>query len=614
MNQLQSDKLKIQKRIIKLLHFLKKADKAYHNSDKPIASDEVYDSKRDRLELLVKQLHHTDPNNKVLLQANKYLTKIGASVEGKLSKVKIPFFAYSLSKIKNDDPDRLKDWVSFLKKNGKELLCSPKIDGCSLFLLYKNGLLEKAFTRGDGVVGSNVSVHAKLLSKVKIIPVNLPIDKTVIVRGELAIKNSVFEKRWKNKKISSVLKEPRNAVNGFINGYKQINSKLSKKFAKDLTFIAYEILDKKGLDFVLDKSSKEELLVLLEKYRFTTYLGMYGYKKYNPFTSKKSSTFKDFKFGLDKLLSKARKSNEFNCDGLVLEINNAKYRKVLKENIQEGDKPKHIVSYKVGMLHADQQISLTPVVKVEWNTSKSAALKPLVYYKTVMFGNTKNTKANGVNAANIQKLGIGKGTIVKVVRSGDIIPQIIGSKQDTRKKNVLPSRCECGAKTIMVGKDLFCSKPADCKFFALKQLIASVRNLKIDGLRKGKLEKLYNAGYISLYSLLKANSKKISKIDGFGEKTALQIHNNLHKAIKKASLSDLMVVSGKFIQPGFSLAHSRAAKIEKYYGNKLLAKLSRKKVFRKLSSTSGLGEVAAKCFVTNHKSFVRWYKKIKQYR
>lgn len=613
MNPLQVDKMKLQKKIKKLLRMLKKSDKAYFNSDKPLITDEVYDSKKESLESLLKQIYHIDPHNKSLLRANKYLAKVGASVEGRLPKIKIPFFAYSLSKIKNDDPDKLKDWVSFLKKNGGELICSPKIDGCSLFLVYKKHLLRKAFTRGDGSVGSDVSIHANMLAKAKVIPHKVPYNKTIIVRGELAIESSVFEKHWKGKKLSGTLREPRNAVNGFINGYKQINGPSAKRFAKDLTFVAYEAMDKKGQDVFSGKLSKFGILTLLKTHGFTTYVGMKGYDRYNPFSGKISS-FKSFKTRLDETLSKARKQNAFKCDGIVLEVDNDKYRKILKQNIQKGDKPNHIVSYKVGMLHADQQINLTPVTKVEWNTSKSAALKPLVFYKKVMFGSTKNIKANGVNASNIKKLGIGKGTIVKVVRSGDIIPQIIGSKPDSRQKNVLPSRCECGAKTVMIGKDLFCSKPSECKFFALKQLVASARNLKIDGLRSGKIEKLYNAGYQSLVSLLEAHPRKISKIEGFGDKTAEQIYTGLQKALKKASIANLMIASGKFIQPGFSLANSRAKKIENLYGKKVLGHLSKKKVRAKLASTPGLGEVAAKCFVDNHKSFVRWYKKIKRYR
>jgi len=615
MNQLQVDKMKLQLQIKKLILFLKKADKAYHNSDKSIVSDDIYDSKKDRLESFTKQLQHIDPHSGTLLRANKYLKQVGAKVEGKLPKVKIPFFAYSLAKLKNDDPDKLKDWLSFLKRNGKRFICSPKIDGCSLFLIYMNGVLTKAFTRGNGLVGSNVIAHAHILAKAKVIPAKISVSSTVVVRGELAIKKATFEKHWKNKKMSgSSLKEPRNAVNGFINGYKQIKSLTAKKFAKDLSFVAYEVLRLDGSDFAAGKYDKSRLLEALKKWGFTTYLGMYGYDAISPFNNKHFHSFKDFKIYIDRLLAKARKRDEFNCDGVVLEIDNAKYRKLVKQKLKIDEKPKHIVSYKVGMLHSDQQISLTAVTKVDWNTSKSAALKPLVHYKPVMFGSTKNTKANGVNAANIQKLGIGKGTIVKVVRSGDIIPQIIGSKPDTRQTNVLPKHCDCGAKTVMVGKDLFCSKPSKCKHFALKQLIAAIKSLKIDGLRSGKLEKLYNAGYVSVAKLLKTWPKKLAKIEGFGEKTALQIHSNLHKAIKKASIADLMVASGQFIQPGFSLASSRAKKIEKIYSKHLFTVIPKSKALTKLASTSGLGDVAAKCFVKNQGSFVRWYRKIKRYR
>jgi DNA ligase (NAD+) len=285
---------------------------------------------------------------------------------------------------------------------------SPKLDGSALQFKYVDGHLRKATTRGDGEVGKDVNHHASTLAQVGKIPGTVssaksPLRKgTWYIRGELMIREDVFRKKWKGKKSESgeALKESRNAVNGFLT-----SQKLNLEFARDLVFVAYEIRDPRGHDI----ADKEETLKILAAAGFETYTACPQFASFGLRVDaiKVTKLFNEASKALKKIAKGASKDWPYNCDGLVLELNEAKHRgKVTTAH------PHFARGFKVSKNDLENQdVHVTTCTRVEWRTSKSGALVPRVHYKPVKFGQTKNDKATGNNAAHIKKMGIGKGLL-----------------------------------------------------------------------------------------------------------------------------------------------------------------------------------------------------------
>jgi DNA ligase (NAD+) len=585
--------------VLSLVKRLKKADKAYFESGSPVMSDKRYDRLKDKLQQQVDAMARStgSADKKLLAKANKYLGTIGHSPTK--AKVRLELPMPSLSKVKNDDDKALDRFIRKLKDAGeKNILQSPKLDGSSLLLNYKVdgdcAILHSARTRGDGTIGRDVTAHAKLLARCLIIPLKVRTSssldrgyKMISVRGELLMSKRKFTKKWEGKKVDgTILKEGRNAVNGFVN-----SKTLNTEFARDLTFIAFGLYAD-GKEIL----SRSKTVSLLHKSAFTTYV---------------SSQVGDY-YPLAKLTGKRlRKSltmlsgELYTCDGLVLEADTVKVRrKLLGRN-----KPEHSIAYKVG--HTDlegQEVHTTTVTKVEWNTSKTGALIPLIHYEPVKFGLTTNSKANGISLKNLRSMKMGPGAKIKVIRSGGVIPRIVKVVKPHAVK--IPTKCECGAPTVEVGVHLYCGKPHSCSILAKEQLTSALKHLKVDGYGGTKVQQVYDAGYTNITLLLaKGREKQLLKIPRWGEKAASTARTNLLKSLEKAKASDLMVVSGRFVEPGFSLASSRCQIVVKALGPS--PEKWRVKDAQKLAKVKGFGTVASECFARCLPTYQKWYKEFR---
>lgn len=576
--------------ITKTIKRLKAADKAYFESGDPIMSDSKYDQLK---ELLQKETTRARP--KVLVdRINSYLGLVGHAPTKARTKLEVAM--PSLSKVKNDNDQQLESFLRKLRANGEtHILQSPKLDGSSLLVNYrvsKSGdcaTLESARTRGDGSVGRDVTAHAKVLFRGLVLPKTIRSTKLksytlISVRGELVMPKKAFKKKWQDRVVEGKkLTEARNAVNGFVNS-KSINS----EFARDLKFIAFNIY----------ADGKE----ILPRHKIIRMLTSTGFSTYAESQVGDYYPIEDLKV---KKLKKdlARVGDEpYDCDGLVLEAVTPKVR----HSLCGKNRPEHSIAYKVG--HTDlegQEVHTTTVTKIEWNTSKTGALIPLVHYKPVKFGSTTNTKANGIHHKNIKDLGLGVGAKIKVIRSGGVIPRIIKVVNAVEPK--YPKRCECGAPIIRVGIHLYCSIPTKCTILAKELLISALRHLKVDGYGGTKVQQVYDAGYTDINKLLvKGTKSKLLKLDRWGDKAASTARDNLLKSLEKVSTADLMVVSGKFVEPGFSLASSRCNLAVQTLGKDPL-KWSTKSS-KKLAQTKGFGTVASKCFSRCLPDFQKWIK------
>ena len=294
--------------------------------------------------------------------------EIGAPVEK--NKAILPYEMGSMDKIK-PDTNEITNWTNKFK--GPYVL-SCKLDGVS-GLYTTEGPIPKLYTRGDGKVGQDIS---------HLIPyLNVPKNKNLVIRGEFIIEKNVFETKYKNE-----FANPRNMVAGIIN-----HKTIDKTKLQDVHFVAYEVIRP-----VLTPSEQMEFLRNDLKTKCVI----------NRLEQSISNEL------LSQLLIDYRRIYKYEIDGIIVTNDKVYQRK--------SGNPEHAFAFK--MVLSDQLAEAT-VVDVIWSPSKDGYLKPRVQIIPINLGGVKIEYATGFNGAFIKNNKIGIGAVVKLVRSGDVIPHIL---------------------------------------------------------------------------------------------------------------------------------------------------------------------------------------------
>jgi NAD-dependent DNA ligase len=395
-------------------------------------------------------------------------------------KVNLPFFMASMNKIKPNEK-MIENWKN--KYKGDYVL-STKIDGISALYDSQN---KKLYTRGDGQFGQDISHLIPYLR----IP---PISENLVIRGELIIS----KKRFPN--ISSI----RNVVSGIVN---------SKIIPKDkigmVDFVTYEIISPP----LKPQEQMNKLKIL--KFNTVQYLSCSNFT-----TTSLSDTLLEW-----------RNTYEYDIDGIIVTDNKIYPRK--KEN------PKQSFAFK--MVLTDQMIEAT-VLEVQWNISKDGYLKPKVKLEPVYIGGVKIEYATAFNANFIQTNKIGLGTIVQLIRSGDVIPHILHVIQPTTP--MFPTNIEYIWNESHV--DIIVKKKEEHPLVKKRQLIHFFKGLNVDGLGEKTIEKLFEKGFTTISSILFITKNDLKTIDGIEDKLAIKIFSSLASSIKNASLAKILSLSNIF--------------------------------------------------------------------
>jgi len=415
--------------------------------------------------------------------------KIGADiVAGK--RVKLPIHMGSMTKVK-PDTSKLKNW---LKKYTGPYVLSDKLDGISIMLHYENNdTTPKIYTRGNGQIGSDASALSKYIKFPKIDTL-----EPIYIRGELLISKS----NWGFYK--SEYKNPRNAVSGLIGGLVSAK-KIKPKYLKKLDFILFDVTTVEGM-----KSS--DAFVWAKKHGFNVV--------HHKITKK--LTIK----GLSDELLDRRGGSDYEIDGIIL-MDDKVYPRPTSGN------PKYALAFKMVL---DDQKAETTVTGVEWNVSKHGLLKPVVNLSPIVIAGTTIRRATGYNAKWIVENNIGPGAKVILIKSGDIIPKIIKVTTPSKKPQ-LPkgegSKWEwgTGVDIVVIGKSAEVDKV---------KLLGFMNKLEVEGFKKGTINKVYDAGYTTLPSILAMTVEDFLSIDGIQEKMATKLHTNLHQRYDDASLTLLL--------------------------------------------------------------------------
>ena len=509
-------------RIKELVDILNKASKAYYQDAKEIMSNFEYDALYDELVQLEKDTG--------IVLANSPTVNVGYEVVSELPKEQHESPMLSLDKTK--EVSVLADFAG-----DKKSLLSWKLDGLTVVLTYQQGKLFKAVTRGNGEIGEVITNNAKTF---KNIPLSIPYEGRLVLRGEAIIKYSDFEKI--NREIEDAqakYKNPRNLCSGSV---RQLNSEITAK--RNVNFIAFALISAENVDF---KNSIEQQYLWLEQQGFEVV------ERKEVTSSNMEETVKYF--------AEKIKEYDYPSDGLVLMYDDIEYGLSLGRTAKF---PRNGIAFK----WEDEQAETT-LEYIEWSPSRTGLINPVAVFKPVELEGTTVTRASVHNISIMEELKLGDGDTIKVYKANLIIPQI--SENVTKSgKCVIPEICPaCGERTEIKNdngvKTLYCpNKQCPAKHVKLYSLFVSRNAMNIDGLSEETLEKFIDAGYIHEFAdifNLSRYQKEIVETPGFGQKS----YDNLIDSLNKAREVELHALLYSLGIPNIGVANAKL--ICKYFNN-----------------------------------------------
>ena len=486
-----------------LSRLLKYHNKKYYIDDAPEIEDFEYDRMIRELENLEKEypqlLKEDSPTQTVGGAANRLFTEVVHSVKME-----------SLQDVFNFE--ELKTFGEKIDLNRTKFSVEPKIDGLSVSLEYKDGLFFRGSTRGDGIVGEDVTAN---LMQIKSIPKAIKFDGELEVRGEVYMPRASFLKLLERQELmgEAPAKNPRNAAAGSL---RQKNPKITKE--RELSIFIFNIQRVTGREF----SSHIETLDFLKSLGFNTL----------PFYTK-CNNIEEVIAEINRI-GDYRGDLEFDIDGAVVKVDNLSYREELGSTSKF---PKWAVAFKYPPEEKE-----TVLKEIEIGVGRTGALTPTAVFDTITLAGTSVSRATLHNEDFITTKGIGIGDTIVVRKAGDIIPEVLSVSKHCDGSEVykMPHICpSCGAPVFREeGEAVIRCTNADCPAQLLRHLIhfTSRDAMDIEGLGPAVLEQLLNAGLISnivdLYSL---DYDAVESLERTGKKSV----ENLKNAIEKSKSQDL---------------------------------------------------------------------------
>ena len=403
------------------------------------------------------------------------------------NKTKLPYEMWSMDKIK-PEKNALHKWN---QKYPGPFILSCKLDGISGLYSTENGQ-QKLFTRGNGKVGQDISHLIPFL--------NLPNEKDITVRGEFIISKEKFDKHF-----AKNFNNSRNFVAGAIN-QKKIESAKFKK----IDFVAYEVIKPTGL-------------TTLQQMKTITKLGFQCVKCV--------ATKKITNELLSNLLIEWRKSEKYEIDGVICSDDKSYPRKSCN--------PEHTFAFK--MILSDQ-IAEAKVLDVIWTPSKDGYLKPRVQIEPVEIGGSTIEFATGFNARYIEDNKIGVGAVIKLIRSGDVIPHITEIVQPA-EKGQFPQVPFKWNKTKI---DIILREKENDSMVKLKIITGFFKTLEVEYLSSGNIQRIMDAGFDTIPKIITMKKSDFLTVEGFKEKMAMKISSNIKTMMERITLPELMYATNIF--------------------------------------------------------------------
>lgn len=504
-------------RIDELVKILNEASKNYYELDNPTITDQEYDD-------LYAELEKLEEKYPELIQDNSPTKRVGGKVIDEFSKVTHEVPMMSLADVFSED--EVREFDERIKKTipSPVYVCELKIDGLSVSLLYKNGKLVRGATRGNGVVGENITHNVETI---KSIPLSIDMLDEIEVRGEIYMPRRSFlklnEEREKNNE--TLFANPRNAAAGSV---RQLDSKIAAK--RNLSTFIYHlpIPDKFNIKF------HHDALNMMNELGFTV----------NPNIA--------VCYNIDEVINYINKWTlkrselPYEIDGIVIKVDNLKEQEKLGYTART---PKWAVAYKF-----PAEEVLTKLTNIEFCVGRTGKITPRADLNPVHVAGSVIRSVTLHNEDYIKEKDIMINDTVAIHKAGDVIPEVVRVVKDRRNGEEIPFKmiedCPiCGSRIVRKENEAayYCLNES-CDARKIEGLIhyASRDTMNIDGFGEAIIEDFYNMGYLKRipdFYLLYNHKEELQELEGFGTKSI----NNLLASIEKSkenSLEQLLFALG----------------------------------------------------------------------
>ena len=500
----------IKERIEQLVDILNKASYEYYVLDNPTITDQEYDD-------YYSELLRLEEKYPELKREDSPTLRVGGEAISKFEKVMHNTPMLSFDDIFSED-----EIIAFDERIRKTIknptyTVEPKMDGLSGSLIYEKGILVRVATRGDGLVGENITANGKTI---KSIPLRLTKDIDIEVRGEIYMSKDSFQKANIERELNgdSLFANPRNAAAGSV---RQLDSKITAK--RNLDFMAYFIPNPSDYGI---KTQAESLTFLKE-------LGFVTNYKLNTIANSANEIIEDIK-----KLASIRKSLPYEIDGVVLKVNNLDDEEELGYTARV---PRWGIAYKF-----PAEEVLTKLKEIKFTVGRTGKITPNAIFSPVHVAGSLISKATLHNEDYCIAKDIRVGDTISIRKAGDVIPEVVKviteRRDGTEKKFTMIENCPiCNSKIVRKEKeaDYYCPNVM-CPARKIENIIhfASRDAMNIDGMGESVIEDLYNEGFITnitdIYDINKYEDELIN-LEGYGKKKI----DNLKQAIENSKNNSL---------------------------------------------------------------------------
>lgn len=478
-------------RMKELIARLKELNYAYYTLDNPLVSDKEYDD-------LYYELVSLEKETGVVLDDSP-TQKVGDVVLDKFKKVKHQKKLYSLNKANSFE--ELREWYDdMVSKGARSFSVEYKYDGLRVTLSYENGILKRGATRGNGLVGEDVTEQVKTIR-------NVP--KTIEYREKVTVMGEVLMRLSELKKFNKTAKEPlKNARNAAAGALRNLDTKITA--SRNLDAIMYDILE---ID--TPKSSQLEVHNFLNSNKFDTFDFFEIVSKFEDIT-KLIDYVDQTKSNLDVLI-----------DGMVIKVNEYDVR----EKIGYTEKfPKWAIAYKF-----EAQELTSKVIGITWQVGRTGKLTPVCEIEPIELAGATVTHATLNNYDDIIRKDVAIGSRVFVRRSNEVIPEILGVAEHSENSQKIekPLVCPCcHTKLVYDDINIFCPNEL-CPDRIVNKLahFASKNAMNIEGLSDKTILQLFKVLNVTKVSdLYKLQNSDLSILEGFKEKKIKNLLNSIQKS------------------------------------------------------------------------------------
>lgn len=550
--------------IDKLADYLSQQGYLYHTLDEPIISDSDYDK-------LFKLFQDLVEDNPQLRPVNSVLDRVGGEVLEGFETIKHKKKMTSLANVFSIE--ELCDFYDKIEYD-VELECEPKMDGLAISIFYKNGQLDYAVTRGDGVQGEKVTQNVKTIRN---IPLSLKAEnppEELEVRGEIILDKQSFLSlnEYMQENENKTFANPRNAAAGSI---RMLDSKVVAK--RPLKLYSYGI-GYFSKDFI-HPGTQFELMNMLKDFGFTISDNMFLAK-----------TFADIEQYHSKMFHH-RADLAYDIDGLVFKVNNINLQDIIGYTARG---PKWAIAYKFPAQEVESE-----VLNIEFQVGRTGAITPVARLKPVAVGGVVVSNATLHNINEIMRKDIRVSDRVIVRRAGDVIPEVVKSLTQYRKADAstvqMPTSCPICGSAIENVKDQAiyrCTGGWHCQAQTTERLkhFVSRKAMDVDKLGAKLIEQLVAADLIKYPAdIYKISFEQLTNLERMGTKSSQNVLDSITKSMRPSLARFIFAIGIKDIGEVSSEA------LANYFGS---LEGFRKASLEELIEINDIGEIMANNIVS----------------